>query len=37
MTLRYEDDREALEVAATVIKASGAATEGVDRMRGDRR
>jgi LuxR family maltose regulon positive regulatory protein len=28
-------DREALEVAATVIKASGAATEGVDRMRGD--
>jgi LuxR family maltose regulon positive regulatory protein len=29
------DDREALEVAARVIKASGAATEGVDRMRGD--
>jgi LuxR family transcriptional regulator, maltose regulon positive regulatory protein len=29
------DDREALEVAATVIRASGAATEGIDRMRGD--
>jgi LuxR family maltose regulon positive regulatory protein len=29
------DDLEALEVAATVIKASGAATDGVDRMRGD--